>query len=262
MCGAVALDRVTGAGYTAGMLHRIRQAVRYLSGEERRRTRAADEWRAQHPDATYGHYYAERMASIIARDAYQKTIGRKITDHSARMGKRIAEEFIGMGIERNDVVVDYGCGTLRVGRHLIDYLDAERFVGLDLDAQIVTAAEALLDDDHRAKRPLLAEITPEILKRVGDMAPRWVLCNAVVNHLAPEDYDPFFDAVTQLMGSVGARLVVRTRYREPGRRSGAMNWDVGPRDLKAAAARHGLSMTMPGGHPRRVRWGVAQFASE
>jgi SAM-dependent methyltransferase len=256
------LDRIEEAGYTADMLNRVRQAVRHLSGETRRQTRAADEWRARHPDATYGHYFAEQMVSVIAQDASQKTIGRRITDHSARMGAHIANEFIGMGMERGDVVVDYGCGTLRVGRHLIDYLDTGRFVGLDLDRQIVAAAEALLGDEQRAKRPLLEEIGPETLKRVADMSPRWVVCNAVVNHLAPEDYDAFFDAITQLMGSAGARLVIRTRYREPGRRVGATNWDVGPHDLQTAAARHGLSMSLPGGYPPRMRWGVALFASD
>lgn len=255
------LDRIAGAGYTADMLNRVRQAVRHLSGEERRQTRAADAWRARHPDATYGHYFAERMVCVIARDGRQKTIGPKITDHSARMGERIAAGFIGLGIEQGDVVVDYGCGTLRVGRHLIDYLDAGRFVGLDLDRQIVVAAETLIDDDQRAKRPLLDVIGPEVLKRVGDMSPRWVVCNAVVNHLAPEDYEAFFDAVTRLMGAAGARLVVRTRFREPGRRLGATSWDVGPLDLEAAAAKHGLTMTLPGGFPRRMRWGVAIFAA-
>jgi SAM-dependent methyltransferase len=243
------------------MLNRIRQAVGLLSGEQKRRRRAADDWKARHPEATYGHYFAERMVSVIARDAAQKTIGRKISDHSARMGERIAAEFIDLGIERGDVVVDYGCGTLRVGRHLIDYLDAGRFVGLDLDTQIVAAAEALLGADQRAKRPLLEAIGPDVLKRVGDMAPGWVVCNAVVNHLAPVDYDAFFDAVTQLTGAPGARLVIRTRYRDPGRRREALNWDVGPRDLEAAAARHGLTMSLPGGYPRRMRWGVALFAS-
>lgn len=244
------------------MYQRVRRALQYLSGEQRRSRRAADEWKARHPDATYGHYFAERMVSVIARDAAQKTIGRKITDHSARMGDRIAAEFIGLGIEPGDVVVDYGCGTLRVGRHLIEHLDAGRFVGLDLDKAIVTAAEALLEDFQRAKRPLLEVIGPEVLKRVGDMAPRWVVCNAVVNHLAPEDYKAFFGAVTQLMGAPGARLVIRTRLRDPGRRSGSLNWDVGPRDLEAAAARHGLSMRLPGGYPRRMRWGLALFAAD
>ena len=82
--------------------------------------------------------------------------------------RRTFERLLTYGIRPDDTVVDYGCGTLRLGTLFIEYLQADRYIGLDIDKRILAAGrEQLADDIVETKRPTLEVISKEGLARVA-----------------------------------------------------------------------------------------------
>ena len=224
-----------------------------------RETMEADRWRAANPGKTYGELYALTMGEQLDDGSMHRTVGPNVSDRSVRAGKRIFDEFRGFGIEPQHVLVDYGCGSLRIGQHFVHYLDAGNFIGLELSAPALAAGKAVLGAAYEAKLPTLALIDDEILAQVAARRPRWIICNAVVNHMAPEDHVIFLGNVVRLMTDPACTLLIRTRYAPKGRRAGPLNWRVGVSDLAAAAARHGLDMKMAYGMPVKEGWNIGIF---
>lgn len=225
----------------------------------RREIAEADRWRAANPGKTYGDLYAEHVDRNLGRGSMHRTVGPNVSDRSVRAGRRIFEEFRSFGIEPQHVLVDYGCGSLRIGEHFVRYLEAGNFVGLELSAQALVSGREMLGAEFETKRPTLALIDENSLAATAARRPRWIICNAVVNHMSPADHDIFLGKVASLMTDPECTLLIRTRYAPRSRRAGALNWRVGVDDISAAAARHGLATKMAYGMPTRPGWGVGIF---
>ena len=92
----------------------------------------------------------------------------RLVEGSEDHARKRFDELVAQGIKPSDTVVDYGCGTLRLGVRFIDYLDADRYVGLDIDDRIIAAGrDHLRADLVEAKRPVLEVISPESLARAA-----------------------------------------------------------------------------------------------
>ena len=115
----------------------------------------------------------------------------------------------------SDVVVDYGCGTLREGIHLIRYLDAGRYIGLDIDERVLNAGRRLLGHDLLAhKQPHLAIIKPSVISQAATIKPASIVSSYVLSQMPPEDLDEYFDNLAQLTEGGGkAALQVRLAWR-------------------------------------------------
>ena len=86
------------------------------------------------------------------------------------------------GLTRRDHVLDLGCGTLRGGLHLIDFLEAGRYIGVDPNAALLAHGERLVDAAGlRAKSPKLAGLDSMVQSPPGPMD--LVLTQSVLNHL-------------------------------------------------------------------------------
>jgi len=82
---------------------------------------------------------------------------------------------------------------LRLGAHFIDYLDADRYIGLDIDDRIIAAGRDQLPADLvEAKRPVLEVISPESLDRAAAKGPQWIFSNGVLPHVPPEHLNAYF----------------------------------------------------------------------
>ena len=74
--------------------------------------------------------------------------------------------------------------------HFIDYLDADRYVGLDIDDRIIAAGRDHLPADLvEAKRPVLEVISPESLARAAAYA--WIFSNGF-SACAAGPFDAYF----------------------------------------------------------------------
>lgn len=73
------------------------------------------------------------------------------------MKRRFQFEFLtGRGLQPEHRLLDIGCGTLRGGLPLIEYLQADHYVGIDARAEVLEEARNELDEAGLThKRPLL-----------------------------------------------------------------------------------------------------------
>jgi SAM-dependent methyltransferase len=70
------------------------------------------------------------------------------------LGKLQLEFLVGQGLEPSARFLDVGCGALRVGHLLVDYLDAGNYYGIDHDAFVLEAGyEKELTPEQRLKLP-------------------------------------------------------------------------------------------------------------
>ncbi len=86
----------------------------------------------------------------IAAGAHRKWIGGHWDDHGARQ----LDFLTANGLQPQHRFLDVGCGSLRAGRHLIDFLDAGNYYGIDANRSVLQAGYDIeLTGEQRAKLP-------------------------------------------------------------------------------------------------------------
>ncbi|MDO9022906.1 MAG: class I SAM-dependent methyltransferase [Deltaproteobacteria bacterium] len=141
------------------------------------------------------------MIQTIAEDPFVDPRHELVGGDAARMGPWQRELLIRLGLDPQDMVLDLGCGTLRGGLHLIHFLDASRYTGVDphphllaIGRELVT--RAALDD----REPTLVELaTLDALGRTYD----WVLTQSVLNHLDEDQIVATISRVSRVLGPNG-----------------------------------------------------------
>jgi len=91
------------------------------------------------------------------------------------------------GLRRDHRLLDIGCGSLRAGVHLIAYLDAGGYMGVDKEPDLIRLGiERELDTEvYEAKRPVLMVLTDFEFDRLP-VAPDIAWANSVFTHLPPD----------------------------------------------------------------------------
>ena len=119
-------------------------------------------WLEKNQGGSFTQFYAESVLDALSGKRRHASLGPKLVEGSEDHARKRFDELVAQGIKPSDTVVDYGCGTLRLGAHFIDYLDADRYIGLDIDDRIIAAGRDQLPADLvEAKRPVLEVISPE-----------------------------------------------------------------------------------------------------
>jgi SAM-dependent methyltransferase len=107
------------------------------------------------------------------------------------------------GLQPSDTVVDIGCGTLRGGVPLIDYLDAGNYTGVDVRSEIEPEARAELTEHQLdAKAPSLVfgnRLADTHLERHFDIA--WAF--SLLFHLTDEHLTECFAFVREHLATTG-----------------------------------------------------------
>lgn len=97
--------------------------------------------------------YGGRVFSAADREAgtHRDFVGGRWDE----LGRHQLDFLIGQGLRPTDRFVDVGCGSLRAGRQLVDYLDPGNYYGIDINKSLIIAGyEDELNDDQRARLPL------------------------------------------------------------------------------------------------------------
>jgi hypothetical protein len=158
-----------------------------------------EEWQVLNPGGTFKEYYVGSVLDALSGKKRHATLGPITHDGSLERAEKVARALIGLGVSKSDLVVDYGCGTLRVGKTLIEYLEPSRYVGLDIDRRILDTGLAILPPWlAEQKTPLLGVIDDEVLGRIAAMRPRWIFSKGVIHHVPPPDLADFFGNISRL----------------------------------------------------------------
>jgi hypothetical protein len=87
------------------------------------------------------------------------------------------------GLERHHSVVEVGCGSLRIGTHLITFLDSGRYTGIEPEESMLQAGV-----NHEISAELLKRQQPTFLvEAIGasQLQADWAIAWNVFNHLSP-----------------------------------------------------------------------------
>lgn len=119
-------------------------------------------------------------------------------------------------ITKQSRVIEYGCGTFRIGRHFIDYLDTGCYFGLDVTEGLIDIGKSLLGDDEIARKaPQFAVIDEAGLARAEAFNADFVFSWAVAFHVHPDENGFYMRALARLTHKSGAILFFNTKIADP-----------------------------------------------
>jgi hypothetical protein len=105
-------------------------------------------------------------------------------------------------------VVDYGCGSFRLGKALIEYLAPGKYWGLDLVDDFLAAGIAFLGPDLMAeKAPQPRVIGPEGIAEARAAEPDFIVSWHVCSKVPPSRQADYFGKIVALMGPRSVALV-------------------------------------------------------
>jgi len=204
-------------------------------------------WRRDHPGGDFAAYYVWSIGRSLAAGQPHRTLGIKRWSRanvlegagawSARSfpsrGRAQFEELLAAGLQRHHRCLDYGCGSLRVGQHLIRHLDAGNYIGLDVTDRFYRDGLALIEPALiGARRPHLAVIGERELAVLESDPPDFLVCVSVLMHVPPDELAGFLQS---LLRCVGPHTVVKIHADLAARqiRTAPKSWAYAPEQLFA-----------------------------
>jgi hypothetical protein len=204
-------------------------------------------WKLRHPGATFADYYAGSIADELRRGKSHKTLGDKqflsgsLASNPVNLEKAAhharGTEYFGLalrhGLKRHHACIDYGCGSLRIGQHLIAWLDAGNYCGLDMVSDFYESGKTLLADGLLVHRqPRFGVIGPEGFAMARQPEPDFIFSFAVMKHVPPPELHAYFRNIAALMAPA-TRTVITFNEAAHSTRSGAKIWDYCQDDIIA-----------------------------
>ena len=155
-------------------------------------------WRLRHPIAPYETYYAWVVTRKLRRGRAHPAIGP--TAKAARGEREMIKVLLGHGLAPHHTLVDYGCGSLRLGKPILELLEPGKFWGLDLAQEFLDAgADYVGAELIQQKRPNLRVIDDAGLAAAKaarlDFSAAWHVCGKIPDRIL----DSFFRKVLGLM---------------------------------------------------------------
>lgn len=208
-------------------------------------------WHLRRPNDRYADYYARSIEQRLDSGRPHRTLGKHHWDKDAFItGRGVAEvaqfrkrgehyltDLIDLGLEPRHRVVDYGCGSLRVGQHLIRFLDPGRYLGLDLTDRFFRDGMELLEPGLVArKQPVFGVIGERTIAYARSLRPDFVISTSVMIHVPPDEIDEYWKNLSLLMAP-GSALVVYCDVADRATRTKGRNWAYALEEIEAVVQR-------------------------
>jgi len=207
-------------------------------------------WQLRHRNAPFADYYAQKFQRSLDRGTPHRTLGQhswssqaSVFSQGDRIG-RFAEEGVQTFMEiaalfpqLSGPVVDYGCGSLRIGQHFIKLLGPGAYWGLDITDRFFKDGAAMLPSQLlAAKAPELHVIGKDSLARAAAAKPQLVYSVAVMKLVPSAELDTYWRNILGLL-QPGSLAVVYFDVAEKEMRTAGMNWAYRESQLRELAGR-------------------------
>lgn len=174
---------------------------------------AFQRYRVMHPYTSFAEYRTRAIAQGLASGKAHFSLGENLEKAGERQsfwtaGEAKAQQYFAlMGLKPNHRVVDYGCGSLRVGAHFIRYLDPGCYLGLDVIGDFFEIGKRLAGSDLiDEKRPQFAVIDENAIASAVEFGADFVFSSAVCIHVHPNELPAYFGNLARITAKPGARL--------------------------------------------------------
>lgn len=170
-----------------------------------------EKWQSRNPSKSFKEFFAEVTEKKLRKGKAHASLGRKLLGNDnvyGKSGREYFERLVDRGLGPNDTCVDYGCGTLRVGIHAINYLGAGAYWGLDISDFLLEEGRKLIGEDlWNAKRPNLRVISAQSVAEVSAAKPAMLFSSRVLIHVHPDDLSEYLDNVMTIIGDTGEAII-------------------------------------------------------
>jgi hypothetical protein len=192
-------------------------------------------WRLSHPTAPYERYYVHRVMSKIRSGQGHPAIGPAA--RPLRNESELLDFLLKHGLQPGDLTIDYGCGSLRLASPLIDFLEPDKYWGMDLAQEFLDLGRTHLSPAlAKAKRPRLDVIGDEVIHRARAERPRYIISWHVCSKVPENRFDAYIGNITAMM-TPGATALVHFPEAAELRKQTGVAWARPRAQVAAAAAR-------------------------
>jgi hypothetical protein len=188
-----------------------------------------EEWRKQNPNKKFTDYFAEGVKPMIARGKKHASLGGNLIEGAhGEVGQGFLRLLIARGLKPEDVCVDYGCGTLRLGVHVMKYLQPGAYWGMDIAEFLLDEGRALVGDELLSeKRPNLRVISPEAVAEAASCKPSMVFSAKVLLHVHPDELGEYLQNIMAMIDTHGQAIILSKWNDGATLQYGAKGWAHG-----------------------------------
>lgn len=183
--------------------YRLRYAVRHPKRVVPHVLRTWRDWRIRrgHPD--HVSYYREIMRHDVAANPEQ-AVGSATRDRWLALGELQFSYLREHGLRPEHDVLDIGCGNLRAGWRLIDYLEPRGYTGIDISPDVLLAANrTLVEFGLQEREPRLGIVDDLRFEHLAGQRFDVVHAHSVFSHCPLEVIEECFDHVGRILRADG-----------------------------------------------------------
>ena len=200
-----------------------------------------EEWQRQNPSKPFKEFFAESVVSKLAKGRAHKSLGGNLQDGIfGRSGEKTFKRLTKYGLKSNDTCVDYGCGTLRIGIHAINYLGHGLYWGMDISDALLKAGRKLIGETlSEEKKPHLRVISPETVAEVAALKPAMLFSIKVLIHIHPDELPDYIRNIMTIIGTSGQAIITGKWSDEDTLQIGELSWLHGLSTLRDIVSANG-----------------------
>lgn len=181
-------------------------------------------FRKDNPGVSYAAYAVALEAESVSKNQAHATLGLNITDRSKIQGEETYSYISSiLNVKETDRVLEYGCGSLRVGAGFINRLEDEGFFGMDVVREFYDLGCKRLGDETIQSKKVRFHLIDEEGVRCGEaFQADHIYASAVIFHIHPDDIEQGAQNLVRLASKPGAKLLIDakiTRDENPARYS-------------------------------------------
>lgn len=185
-------------------------------------------WRLINPEKKFSDYYVKQVARTLDNRKPHATLGSTKTNPEFfdKSGEAHLKFLISSGMKNTSKVLDYGCGSLRVGRKLIEYLDSNKYYAFDITDRYYLAGLAGINPELiKEKNPQFFVISDESIRKVSEQHRfQFIISTGVLIHIPKDELNEYFVKIISFMNEQTKAYIY---FQEGGKyfQTGPITWE-------------------------------------
>lgn len=173
-------------------------------------------WKKREKNGSFSDFYVEMEWKKVRTGAQHQSLGINLGEGVfEEAGLEAFNKLLKWGLKPHHHCVDYGCGSLRIGQHLISYLNPNCYWGLDVTDQFYQlGVEKIPTEKLAEKKPQFYKINAETLTQAAENEIDYVWCSGVLIHIPPFELKDFLTQILTLLGPNTAIFIDMAAYQE------------------------------------------------
>jgi surface carbohydrate biosynthesis protein len=183
---------------------------------------------------SYRRFYARMMDQRI----------RERPDWGLDLPKRFQLEYLVQhGMQPGSTLLDYGCGAVAAGLHMIEYLQPGHYTGVDISEGVLAEAlRRVRAADLARKRPTLWHLTHGRLTDLPALPRDFVWAQSVLTHMPPDDIRELLGLLPAYLAPGGRVFATITRGEREVEQRSLKDWRYSVAAIEEIARSGGFSV--------------------